>query len=107
MPSPPEAVNSSHQEISAMCWGILQPSLTVPQQLLYFVFSDPMVLVGIEHWNWHIEMGEQVLQRDGLSYLDGVIRPFAPFGELFIQRMMLGTHPIAKRLEQLDHFSGP
>jgi hypothetical protein len=54
----------------------LEPALAMAEQLLNLVLPDPVAFVRIEHRDQNVEMGKQVLQRDLLCDLDGVIRAF-------------------------------
>ena len=36
-----------------------KPRLAVPQQLLHLVVADPIVLVVVQHWNQHVQVGEK------------------------------------------------
>ena len=36
----------------------LQPAFAAPQQLLHFVFADPVVLLIVEYRNEHIEVAQ-------------------------------------------------
>src|SRR5215469_7823913 len=81
-------------------WMRLQPPFAMTQQLLDLILSDPVMLVGIENRDQNIKMHEQVVQRDVAADLDRVVRPFAPLGELFVERVMLGAYRVSQRLEQ-------
>src|SRR6266702_152681 len=42
-----------------------QPTLAVLQQLLHFIIANPVVLIIVQYWNKHVDMGEQVAEEAG------------------------------------------
>jgi hypothetical protein len=70
------------------------------QQLIDLVFSNPVVLVSVEHRDQNIKVREQVLQGNVFGNLDGVVGTFTPLWKLLIEWMMFGADFVSERLEQ-------
>src|SRR5271165_1969290 len=70
------------------------------QQLVDFILPDPVVFVGIEHWDENIKVREQVLQRDFLRNLHRIVKTFAPLRELLVKGKVFDADPITQRFEQ-------
>src|SRR6266545_2719427 len=77
-----------------------EPALAASEQLRDFVVSNPVVLLGVEHRNKHVQVGEKVLQPKLTLEVDGEVPAVAPLGELLVQRMVYCMDDIPERLEQ-------
>src|SRR5580698_7511419 len=78
----------------------LQPSFAVPEQLFDLILADPIVLFRVEYWYQDVQVREQVLKRDFLLQLHGVVVALAPFWKRLVERVMLRAHNVAQGLEQ-------
>lgn len=70
------------------------------KELLDFVLTDPVMFVRVEHRDQNIEMRKQVLQRNLLCDLHGVIGTLTPLRKFPVKRMMFRRDLIAERLEE-------
>src|SRR6266480_746132 len=78
----------------------LQPAFTMPQELLDFVITYPIVLIVIQNWHEHIEVGQQLAQAAGSLKRDCKIRTHPPFRALFVQGVAGYHQRIAQRFKK-------
>src|SRR5712691_8869520 len=78
----------------------LQPAFTMPQELLDFVITYPIVLIIVQNWHQHIEVRQQLAQATGSLKRDCKIRTHPPFRALFVQDMARYHQRIAQRLKK-------
>src|SRR6185437_16938204 len=77
-----------------------QPALTVPQQLLYLVVTDPIVLVVIKDGNQHVEVAKEVLETLATRQRQRPVGAGAPDRELLVQRIAPRGYRVAHRCKE-------
>src|SRR5207253_7043023 len=85
----------------------LEPPRTVPQEFLDLVVADPVVLVIVEDRHEDVQMREQVRQALRRAQRDGEVPARTPVRVRLIERMLLGSHLVAERLEEAAQESFP
>ena len=71
-----------------------QPALAVAQQLLDLVVADPVVLVVVEHRDQHVEVRQQLAQRQRRARASTrEVRALAPVGNAVVERVARRRRP--------------
>ncbi len=77
-----------------------QPLLAAFQQLVDLVVSHPVVLLVVEHGEYHIQVRQQIAQAGRRRDAQREVRALAPFGEARIEQQTPRVDGVAERLEQ-------
>ena len=70
------------------------------EQLLDFIFSDPVVLICVQHWDQDVQMGEQLLQSDILGKFNVEVRSLTPLGKFLVKGVTIRNDVIPERFEK-------
>ena len=81
-------------------WMVVQPPLTIAQQLVHFVVANPVVLVVVQHGQQHVEVRQQIPEPHFRGEFHAEIWAGSPFREPVVQFMRLNRNAITQRLEQ-------
>ncbi|MEH3053798.1 MAG: hypothetical protein PGN13_07270 [Patulibacter minatonensis] len=80
-----------------------QPAVAAREQLLDLVVADPIVLVVVEHWQQHVQVGEQLREAHLAAQTERQVAAVAPVRVAWVEGDRGHLHLVAERLEQAAH----